>query len=214
MTRPSVFAICGADWRETTRAMSGVEPATSPPLSAETKRGRRLVTAALARASQCDVLYLNLHGYHGKSIYCGMATREATYPPVVRPVVLTPSLVSAHTWRGTIVYAEICYSAADTPGNRAMARAFLDAGCSAFVGSTTQAWGRVTPVGLLDFDGEADRLGAYFLRGLARRPRDPGRALAFAKRYLRFVSSLNGLDAEDRATLNGFVVLTSNEEKE
>ena len=207
MTTKSIFALSGRDWHTTTCAMSGTEPACSPPLSAATRPGRKQIGAILKKAARRQVFYLNLHGYYDKPYYCGMSTQPGHTPEIVRPIVLTPELIAKHHWQNTIIYAEVCYSAANTPGNRAMVKAFLNNGCRAFVGSTTQAWGRIKPVGLLSFDGEADRLGAYFLRGLARRPDNPGRALAFAKRYLRFMSALNGLDADDIATLNGFVVL-------
>jgi len=183
-----VNSICGYDWWLTTWLMSGSFPTTSPPHDK---------TINLKPLADSDILYLNLHGYEGKAHYKGQRQSKGEWP-----VILTPENVSAVKWQNTVVYAEVCYGAADRPENREMAKAFLQNGCSAFVGSLTDAYGSVIPTFLLD--GKADRLGKFFVYGI-KKYKDPHKALKFAKKYLRLISY--PLDKRDKETLESFVVL-------
>jgi hypothetical protein len=109
--------------------------------------------------------------------------------------------VSEHRWDGTVVFLEVCFSAAGSEANRAIPQAFYEQGAAIVVGSTTEAYGRTrATLPLPGFDGEADRLLTFFLFWLKRR--GAGRALALAKRTLRLWSW--PLDDYDRQTLNSF----------
>lgn len=179
-----VWAYCGADWVRASRVAGGVEPATSPPYDAD--------SVDLAQAAAADVVYLNLHGYRGQPYYYGQVHR------VVGPTALTAERVAQYRWHG-VVFAEVCFGAMD--GGGLIARAFLENGARAFIGSTTEAYGRVRPSLL---DGEADRLMWLFRRTYRRIPQ-AAQALALARRLLSIVSW--PLDATDRSTLESFICL-------
>lgn len=189
----NVWAYCGADWVAATRSAGGVEPLTSPPHDAES------ITAHLAKASQAQLVYLNLHGYLGQPHLYGQQDG------VVGPTALTTEAIAAQRWDGVVVFAEVCFSAAE--GGPVIADAFLRNGARAFVGSTTEAYGR-THATL--WDGEADRLMSLFRRTY-HSTNDPKKALVLAKKLLKAMSY--PLDDNDRATLRSFVCLTEVKEK-
>lgn len=160
-------------------------PVTSPPVAAK--------DLDLTKAADADIVYLNLHGFEGQPHYYGQ--RDGT----IGPTALTAEQALRHKWRGVTVFAEVCYSAAN--GGGPIARAFLSRG-AAFVGSTTEAYGRLR---MTWWDGEADRLMWLFRHAHDREP-DPAKALTIAKRWLHITSW--PLDDDDRATLRSFVCLT------
>lgn len=182
------WALCGRDWQPATAQSAGVEPVLSPPAVL----GNIADELELASKS-ADLVYLNLHGYPGQPYYLGQDGDN-------KPTALSAELVASFDWSGVVVFAEVCWSAAD--GGSPIARAFLDRGARAFVGSTSEAYGRINRVGI--FDGEADRLGHLFRLALGHNL-DPQRALDLAKRWLRFLSY--PLDELDRATLESFICL-------
>lgn len=179
---PRVWSYCAADWQQATEAAGGVAAVTSPPYSA----GNVVLEAV-------DVLYLNLHGFADQANFYGQVAG------IVGPTALTPAQVAGRDWTGTVVFAEVCFSAKD--GGGPIARAFLANGARAFVGSTTEAYGRVRRT---FWDGEADRLMWLFRHALRHKDR-PAAALALAKRWLTVLSF--PLDADDRQTLESFVCL-------
>lgn len=186
----SITAYCGADWIKATQAAAKVKPFACPPTSADD------VDKVLEKASHSDIFYLNLHGYPGQSNYFGQKDNT------VGPTALTPEQVRKYRWDGVVIFAEVCFSAKD--GSGAMAQAFLANGAKAFIGSTTEAYGRVNPT---TWDGEADRLMYLFWRCYASdAERDPEEALDKAKRWLKVLSI--PLDADDKQTLKSFVCLT------
>lgn len=189
----TVWAYCAADWVQATKMAGGVTPLVCPSKAAE------VMTGHLVKASRADIVYLNLHGYPSQPNYYGQAGNT------VGPTALTPEMVSARDWSGTVVFAEVCFSAAD--GGGPIAQAFLANGAKAFIGSTTEAYGRIRPT---LWDGEADRL-MWLFRRTYDRVGDPAAALNRAKRLLRLVSF--PLDADDKATLESFVCLLPNEDK-
>lgn len=189
----TVWAYCATDWAQATEAAGGVEPLTCPPNAAED------MAPHLAKASTADIVYLNLHGYPNQANYFGQSGKK------IGPTALTPEMVSACDWSGVVVFAEVCFSAADDGGP--IAQAFLANGAKAFIGSTTEAYGRARPT---FWDGEADRLLWIFRRFYPRIP-DPGRALDRAKQWLELMSW--PLDADDEATIESFVCLYPNKEK-
>lgn len=182
-----VWAYCAADWIKATAAAAGVRPVTSPPQSDES------IGLTLNRATKADLVYLNLHGFAGQPHFYGQKNG------VVGPTALTAESVGRHRWDDCVVFAEVCFSAAY--GGNEVARAFIASGARTFIGSVTEAYGRVRPSLL---DGEADRLFWLFRRTYAKLG-DPAKALNLAKRYLRILSW--PLDADDRATLEAFVLL-------
>ena len=176
------------------RASTGVKPTTSPPLEAHSPE----LYEWLKKAARGDVLALNLHGYLGQQNYLGQWKRQ------VGPTALTPRDVSEHRWNGTVVFLEVCFSAAGGEANRAIPQAFYERGAALVVGSTTEAYGRTrATLPLPGFDGEADRLLTFFLFWLRRR--GAKRALALAKRTLRLWSW--PLDEEDEKTLESFTII-------
>lgn len=183
----NVFAYCAADWVESARYVAGVEPVTSPPMDAD--------SVELEKATAADLLYLNLHGFDSQPNYFGQAGNT------IGPTALTPEAVLRHKWDGVTVFAEVCFSAADNR-SRSIAHAFLANGATAFIGSKTEAYGRMRPVWI---DGEADRLGQLF-RKFYRPDKDPAVALKVAIRLFRLLSI--PLDREDKATLKAFTLLT------
>lgn len=188
----NVWALCGADWRRATAAAGGVQPTTSPPFNA----GDDLVKAAAA-----DLVYLNLHGFDGQPHYYGQQGG------IVGPTAVTADMVARHDWSGVVVFAEVCFSAKD--GGGPIARAFLDGGARAFIGSTTVAYGRINPV---IWDGEADRLVHIFRKYMQLRPNaSPARLLLQAKNMLAKLSW--PLDHDDHMTLNSFVCLEAKHER-
>jgi hypothetical protein len=186
----NVWAYCAADWVESTRHVTGVEPVTSPPYGAASLEGE------LEKATAADLVYLNLHGFPHQPNFFGQEK------DIVGPTALTPDAVLVHRWDGVVVFAEVCYSAAEG-ASRAIAKAFLGNGAAAFIGSKTEAYGRVRPVWV---DGEADRLGWLFRKFYPGRGHDPAVALRAAMRLFRLLST--PLDKEDRATLKAFTYLT------
>jgi hypothetical protein len=189
----TVWAYCAADWVMATRAAGGVKPLLCPSKEAEN------MTPHLVQAAQADIVYLNLHGYPDQPHYYGQRDKK------IGPTALTAEQVSAHDWTDTVVFAEVCFSAADDGG--LIARTFLANGAKAFIGSTTEAYGRIRPT---LWDGEADRL-MWLFRHYYGRINDPGQALERAKDTLRLMSF--PLDDDDRATLKSFVCLLPNEDK-
>ena len=187
-----VWSYCAADWWRTTRASSDVDPLVSPPYD-HTNIEDELASASAA----AELIVLNLHGFVGQPHLYGQLNS------VIGPTALTAENVKRFDWSGKIVFMEVCFSAMD--GGSTIARAFLDAGAAAVIASTTEAYGRVKPT---IFDGEADRL-SYFFRKAYDKTRKPVRSLAIAKRWLRAIS--HPLDADDKATLTSFVVLTRKE---
>lgn len=185
-----VWAYCGEDWIRATTAAGGVKPITSPPASAD--------TVDLDKATAADIVYLNLHGFEGQPHYYGQGQKT------IGPTALTAELVRKHQWSGVVVFAEVCFSASSTGSENdggPIARAFLDNGARAFIGSVSTAYGRIKPV---LWDGEADKLMRLFRRTYGRW-KDPAVALEIALRWLRLLSF--PLDADDKATLEGFVCL-------
>lgn len=189
----TVWAYCAADWAQATEAAGGVRPLVCPSKKAE------VTTSHLVKATTADIVYLNLHGYPDQPHYYGQADKK------IGPTALTAEMVSARCWDGVVVFAEVCFSAAN--GGGPIARAFLANGAKAFIGSTTEAYGRARPT---FWDGEADRLMWIFRRFYPRIP-DPAVALARAKQWLEIMSW--PLDADDEATLESFVCLLPNEDK-
>lgn len=185
-----VWAYCGRDWVEATRYSAGVEGSeklvTCPPADVN--------SIDLRRAAEADLVYLNLHGFLEQPYFYGQHNKR------FGPTALSAEVVRRFDWSGVVVFAEVCFSAAN--GGSSIARAFLECGARAFVGSTSEAFGRVRPVTF--FDGEADRLGHFFRFCLAN-GMDPESALKAAKRWLRLLSI--PLDADDQATLDSFICL-------
>lgn len=187
-----VIAYCAKDWERATKAAAGTTPFTAPPLAADSPAVEKL----LDEATKAKIFYLNLHGYVGQPYFYGQSGN------VQGPTALTVDQVLARDWTGVVVFAEVCFAAAD--GGSPIAKAFLKQGAAAFIGSTTEAYGRTKSVWV--FDGEADRLMAFFRFFYSRSKKpSPARALASAKRLLRLTSI--PLDADDRATLASFVCL-------
>lgn len=189
----TVWSYCAADWAQATQSAGGVKPLLCP--SKETE----VLTPHLVKASTADIVYLNLHGYPDQPHYYGQAGKK------IGPTALTAEMVSARRWDGVVIFAEVCFSAAN--GGGPIAQAFLANGAKAFIGSTTEAYGRIRATLL---DGEADKLMRLFRRFYPRIS-DPAVALERAKQWLHLMSW--PLDADDEATLESFVCLLPNEEK-
>lgn len=189
----TVWAYCAADWVQATQAAAGVKPLLCPSKEAED------LTPHLVKASTADIVYLNLHGLADQPHYYGQQGKK------FGPTALTISAVSARDWSKTVVFAEVCFSATD--GGGPIAQAFLANGARAFIGSTTEAYGRIRPT---LWDGEADRL-FWLFRLFYGRMNDPVAALERARRWLELMSW--PLDADDEATLLSFVCLLPNEDK-
>lgn len=185
----NVWAYCSADWIASTRHAAGVEPVTAPPLDVDG------LDSVLEKAAVSDLVYLNLHGFNNQSNYFGQSGKS------IGPTALTPEAVLRCKWNGVVVFASVCFSAAEG-ASRAIAEAFLANGARAFIGSKTEAYGRMRPV---RFDGEADRLGHVF-RKLYRPDKDPAATLRAAMRRFRVLSI--PLDREDKATLKSFTLFT------
>lgn len=189
----NVWSYCAADWVQATEAAGGVTPLVCPSPEAER------LEVHLAKASRADIVYLNLHGFADQPHYYGQAGKK------IGPTALTAEMVSARRWDGVVVFAEVCFSAAH--GGGPIAQAFLTNGAAAFIGSTTEAYGRVRAT---LWDGEADKLMRPF-RHFYRPGGNPRTALMRAKKLLRLTSF--PLDADDEATLQSFVCLYPNEDK-
>jgi hypothetical protein len=188
-----VWAYCAKDWEKATRIAGGVKPLTSPPYSTLD------IEWELDKATEADLIYLNLHGFRGQSRLYGQDGGA------VWGTALTAEQISARRWDGIVVFMEVCFSAEN--GGSAIAQAFLRKGARAVIASETAAYGRVR---FSLWDGEADRL-MHFFRLTYGRTRDPHKALYMAKRFLRWLSY--PLDADDRTTLKSFVCLTAEDIK-
>lgn len=189
----TVWAYCAADWVQATRAAGGVKPLLCPSKEAE------VLTPHLVKAAQADIVYLNLHGLADQPHYYGQRDKK------FGPTALTAEQVSARDWSGVVVFAEVCFSAAN--GGGPIAQAFLANGVRAFIGSTTEAYGRTSAT---LWDGEADKLMRFF-RHFYAKDMGPAEALGRAKKLLRSTSI--PLDEDDMATLLSFVCLLPDEDK-
>ena len=185
-----VWSYCGADWVRATEAAGGTKPVTTPNTSADTLDIDGIVA---------DVIYLNLHGFVDQPNYYGQSN------DVIGPTAMTPELVASRRWDGVVVFAEVCFSAAD--GGSPIARAFLEDGARAFIGSTTTAYGHTGPTII---DGEADRLMRLFRRTYKIYD-DPEKALEAARAIFRIVCF--PLDADDVLTYESFICLLPEKEK-
>jgi len=188
-----VWAYCGEAWRRATAGATGISPVASPPVTAAT------LTWPEKRP---DVAVFNLHGdQYGQSAWHGQAANGE------RPTAVTVQQARAYDWQGCVVFSMVCWSA--WGGGQEMARAFLDGGALAFIGSTTEAYGRMRPVRFwerwLGQSEKADGLLRLFLAAYARHPGQPEKALTLAKRWFRRHSW--PLDEADRMTLDSFVCL-------
>ncbi len=181
-----VWSYCAVDWKHATKAAGRVTPFVTPPLNAK--------TVDLKQAAASDLVYLNLHGYRGQANCYGQQADK------IGPTALTPERIKERDWRNTVIFAEVCFSAAD--GGSQIARAFLDGGADAFIGSTTEAYGRVHPT---IFDGEADKLAYFFIKSY-QKIGNPYKSLEIAKKWLKAISY--PLDADDKSTLESFICLT------
>lgn len=188
-----VFAYCAYDWRRATRAAAGTKPLTCPPENTET------IGTQLSKATEADILYLNLHGFENQPYLYGQQDET------IGPTALTVDHINQHNWHNVVIFAEVCWSAKN--GGSEIARAFLDNGAKAFIGSTTEAYGRIKPT---LWDGEADRLMLLFRRFYGR-IREPKKALSYAKRLLKIFSY--PLDENDKKTLSSFICLEGEYEK-
>ena len=186
-----VYAITARRWIETT--IDVVSPFTSVVVSVPSDM------VDLEKATAADVLYLNLHGYVNKAMFRGQGLRRYS----MRPVALDPQEVAGFDWSGTTVFAEVCHSAL----NKEMVRAFMDSGAKAFIGSTSEAYGRVRPAPGQDAWG--DRLASIFLRFFCV-VNSPRAALTMAK-MAYFVDSAP-ISMKDRATLDSFIIVEDKDE--
>lgn len=179
MSAVKTWAYSAQDWRRSSSVSAGVSPVLSPPAGA----GLDLSDAAMSQ-----LVFLNLHGFAGQPHYYGQAGG------VIGPTALTVDDVNRYQWQGVIVFAEVCFSLI-TP----IAQAFHKGG-AVFIGSRTEAYGRVRPT---LWNGEADRLGFYFR--LFHRPwRSADLTLTIAKQVLRVLSL--PLSTHDKETLTSFGV--------
>lgn len=188
-----VWAYSGASWAEATRGATAVNPVTCPPLDSFALRWPQ---------KRPDVAVFNLHGdQHGQPLWYGQAEDGA------KPIALTVQNVRSYDWTGVVVVAMVCWSAAD--GGQEMARAFLQRGALAFIGSTSEAYGRRRPLSwwqrLLGMNEKGDGLVADFIAAYRHLPNEPEKALIVAKKQFR--ATAGRLDDFDRLTLESFVCL-------
>lgn len=158
-----IFAYCAASFREATRRAAGIEPLTCPPASAE-----HFEPSWLERR---EFIYLDLHGQPGQASWLG--DEEI--------VALTAKQVSQAQLGGAIVFATNCYLAdEDSP----MMDALLEAGARYVIGGQGQNW-----AGTRMMYGAA--LLGWRFRQLLECQFDPLKALALAKRWVRFGLTAN-----------------------
>ena len=193
----NIIGICAADWYKTSRAIIGKTPFTYPPRGSR----RHPIENVLSEATESDVFFLNLHGFKNDPCYWGQKN------DLVQDKVLRPAMVREYDWSGTVVFASVCYSAAQTKENRAIPSAFLDKGAVAFIGSIGPSYGRLRPT-LFQLDDKGDLLAREFIKAY-RYEKDPQLALLISKAF--FVVKSLPLDDKDKATLKDFVCLTRSE---
>lgn len=175
-----VWAYCAQDWQQSTSVSAGIpSPVISPPAG---------TGLDLSEAAAADLVVLNLHGFAGQPHFYGQANG------VIGPTALTVEDIIRREWSGVVVFAEVCFGLLSP-----IARAF-HAGGAVFVGSRTEAYGRMHTT---LWNGEADRL-AHFFRLLYRPGRSVPAILVLAKRLLHVISL--PLDEKDKSTLTSFGV--------
>lgn len=156
-------------------------PVTSPPLDSTRFDARRL--------EGYDLLYFDLHGWPGGSVWLGQS-RPSTVER--RNVALTVEQLAGVSLHGCVVFAATCYLAdSDSP----MLDALLDAGARYVIGGEGVNWnGLSNPIG-------AGLLGQWFRRGM-QMGIEPLRALALAKQRVRLSLAryrISGMEAQATA---------------
>jgi len=145
--------------------------------------------------SKKQFFYFNLHGSDTDSPWYGQ--EGGNYP-----VALTPDNIK--TVNGGFVFSEACYGGYiinKTPNN-SIALSFLRNGISAFCGSTTIAYGPISPPST-----EADLLAKLYFQCLLK-GEDTGNALLHSKHqfFKEIIKKQGFLDGDDKKTLYQFVL--------
>lgn len=142
--------------------------------------------------------FINCHGDELSPDYFGQPPGQEVYP-----VALTSARLTGRVSAGTVIAAECCYGAqlfdpADAGGAWPMALAYLRDGASAFLGSSTVAYGPS------EGNGSADLLCQFFLQQVLAGA-STGRAALEARQ--RFAGERTHLDPLDLKTLAQFHLL-------
>lgn len=193
-----IWAYCGQSWAEATFHATKTTPITSPRTDAISLRWPQ---------ERPLLAVFNLHGDEvGQPGWYGQADDGK------RPLAVAVPNVRAYDWTGVVVVAMVCWSAAY--GGQEMAQAFLDGGALAFIGSTSEAYGRRQPVNwlarLLGKTNKADSLIAHFVHLYRNAPGNPARTLVEAKE--RFAREAGRLDKVDKLTLESFICIKRTED--
>ena len=139
--------------------------------------------------------FINCHGATNDPQFYGQ--RDDVYP-----VAMESSLVAPHVAAGSVVAAECCYGAelydpALTGSAQPICMSYLLGGATAFMGSTTIAYGPA------DSNGQADLITQYFLKNVLEGA-STGRAMLQARQ--RFVQSQTMSGPTNLKTLAQFVL--------
>ncbi|PJB34455.1 MAG: hypothetical protein CO108_28255 [Deltaproteobacteria bacterium CG_4_9_14_3_um_filter_63_12] len=123
------LAVSAKVWARATREVIESLAADLPVLlSPPTER----IAALHAMGSECGRLLFNCHGTDQDTVWLGEG--DGSYPELLRPEDIAVA-------SNAIVASEACYGAYPIEAGPSIANAFLEAGASAFFGSTIIAWG-------------------------------------------------------------------------
>lgn len=180
-----VFAYCADTFKKSVRKAAGVDPATCPPVDAE--------TFDPAWLEGNDLIYFDFHGLPGaaywfEEIYqSGMIMAE-------RVMALTADQIRTVDLGGAVVFALSCYLGdEDSP----MLNALLSAGASYVVGGDGKNWAATKRV------TGANRLGRHFRKALER-GNPPLQALSLAKKLLQLTLKPNSKTVQDTLAFRAY----------
>jgi len=113
-----ISVLCAKSWSVSCWRTTGIKPLTSPPLFND--------STPLAKMAKRPIAYFRLHGLEGQPYL---------YSDPGWSTAVSANNVRVYDWSKTTVFLEGCHGAM-------IAKAFLESGAKAVIGSTKSTWGK------------------------------------------------------------------------